>query len=105
MRIGNNGFIWIKQVCGGGYENGMPVKVSHTWSNPIEANIISLKYNTINNYSSGTFSNGSYLIFIDLIPLDANSEIRIECNERILGEFKVIDVQEKRRFGRLQIVV
>ena len=101
----SNGFIQFKVASGGGgRENGNPIPITYTWSDPIECLIKKLKHS--HQYcNEGKFVMQGYEVLIETQDFES-SIVRLTANKgRVLGEFEVQDISDIERSGRIKIQV
>ena len=90
-----NGFIQVKGTTGGGMQDGIPVPVTTTWSDPIPANIRKNKSDHRGTYVDGKFVQIQATILIDPQPSSFSSAKRIKVTDNMsneLGEFEIQDL-------------
>lgn len=101
-----NGYIQFKVITGGGgLENGDPIPVMYSWSNPVGCLIRKLKHE--HQYcNEGNFLMQSYEILLEAQDFDAYSIIKLTDSKGTeLGEFEVQDISDVERSGRIKIKV
>ena len=101
----SNGTVQVKVSSGGGRdEYGNPVKVTHTWSDPVKCLIRKLRH-SYEYVSDGKFEQSSYEILIENRDFEAVFVRLSDSKGKVLGEFEVQDISAIERSGRVKITV
>lgn len=101
----SNGTVQTKVSSGGGIDDkGIPIKVMHTWSDPIKCLIRKLRH-SYEYVSEGKFEQSSYEILIEERDFEAAFIKLSDSKGKELGEFEVQDISVIERSGRVKITV
>jgi hypothetical protein len=100
-----NGTIQIVERKGGGMENGNPVKVTETLSDPIPCNFTTNQNDHLGRYEGGTFTQAKYVVLIDTRDFAAEYVVLATVRGERLGQFRVQDIQFLDVVGNVKITV
>lgn len=102
-----NGTLRYKIVSGGGIdENGDPIEVTTSWSDPIDCLIHQNTNGKLMKYEDGLFVLASYSINVELSSFES-STIQVTDNQGVTREHQVIpqNVYKYTMFDRIKITV
>ncbi len=102
----NNGFVEFKISTGGGLDsNGLPIEVSESWGEKVKCHIVINSKNNKGVAKDGKFSIVTYTVFMDLRDFETDTIRLSDRDNKVLGEFKVQNVEKLTLVNRLKIEV